>query len=96
MIKKRISALCLALTVIACVAASFTLMIIESDHDCNGEQCHICELISICRTAVHFFGAAVAVRLFLVCRIIDTPANNRYSGNKYRKYASLFKIKLLN
>jgi hypothetical protein len=94
--KKRIVAFCIALTVIACIAASVTLNVIESDHDCSGTHCHICELISICKTAVHFLATACAVRLFQMFRIIDTSGNNRYSGNKYRKYSSLFKIRLLN
>lgn len=34
---------------------------VEADHDCEGEECHICRTLELCEGILHQSGSAVAV-----------------------------------
>lgn len=65
--KRRLIALALAALFIAFAALSLTFMLIESDHDCDGADCPICEQIALLCSTLRM---AVAVIVTLLLSVI--------------------------
>lgn len=49
----------LSVLTIAMILASLSFIVIEADHDCHGEDCHICAAIFQCDNAFRNFGSIV-------------------------------------
>ncbi len=47
------------LSVSALVSAAFIAM--ETEHDCEGEECHVCECIEICEAILQQVGTALPI-----------------------------------
>lgn len=70
----RTAALILALVFALSVLFSLAFITIEADHDCIGEDCHICAVIALCRNILRtaaslLVTAAIAMAIF---RVADT------------------------
>lgn len=57
-----------AIAVLFCLAAlsSSLLILVEADHDCVGNDCEVCALISVCASAFKFLGTAAPLALYAV------------------------------
>ncbi len=51
--------LCALLVVSAFASAAFIAM--ETEHDCEGEECHVCEYIELCEAILQQVGTALPV-----------------------------------
>lgn len=82
---KESQTLALLLSVMLCLFMfiSAVFVISESDHDCIGEECHICVEIEACVSAVKSLGmvlvcaAAVLTVRFISAGAVSLPADNR-------------------
>jgi hypothetical protein len=67
---------------IALILLSSGFLITESDHDCPGEGCHVCEQLALCEAVLEyvafavalFFAAAASRRVFLRTAAASYPA----------------------
>ena len=65
MIKRnRLITSALAMAVVFVMLVSVCLIALEADHDCHGEDCPICEQISLCENTIRLGGIAAATALF--------------------------------
>ena len=94
---KTIAAFIMAVVIIAVMFSSAFFIAVKSEHDCTGEDCHVCASISVCKENLKTFsGKTVSVKtislgvFFILINIIiyviksffDTPVS--------------LKVKLLN
>jgi len=49
----------LSALIITMILASLSFIVLEADHDCHGENCHVCDLIIQCDNNVRYFGYLV-------------------------------------
>ncbi len=61
----RISALIMSVTMLGLMLLSFFFIAAEAGHECEGEDCHICECIKQCCNTVRRIGEG-AVRVIAV------------------------------
>ncbi|MCR5597005.1 MAG: hypothetical protein K6G19_02420 [Lachnospiraceae bacterium] len=62
--------LCVLLVVSTFASALFIAM--ETEHDCGGEECHICECIELCEAILQQVGTALPiVTAFLIFSVIS-------------------------
>lgn len=54
--KKRFAAAVLAVLVLVAITLALFIIVREADHDCTGEDCHICETLAICNGALKTLG----------------------------------------
>ena len=54
---KRVMTALLGAAVLFVVLFSSLYIILEADHDCCGEECHICETLENCQATLHQIGA---------------------------------------
>ncbi len=84
--QKRIFAAVMAAAVCLVMLFSAMYIIVESDHDCVGESCHICLQISFCTNALRklsFAVAAIAVAaalVFSICNVLLPPVDTGVYG----------------
>jgi hypothetical protein len=79
---KRMFARFLTVFVIALILLSSGFLITESDHDCPGEGCHVCEQLALCEAVLEcvafaaalFLAGAAARRVFLRAAAASYPA----------------------
>ena len=57
--KKRIAAILLAVTLLFVILCSAAFIAEEANHDCAGENCPICDQISVCQNILKTFSLAV-------------------------------------
>ena len=65
---KRVSAMLLACVLTAVMLFSVFFIALEADHDCSGEDCVICAVLSVCEQALHRlmgFGQTAASALLV-------------------------------
>ena len=89
-IRKRLAAVILAALVLFALMTSLFVIIHEADHDCIGENCPVCAVISICQSTLKTLGSvslavaavfaclrftASAVAVFRITPIIKTPVS---------------------
>lgn len=55
-----------AVLVIALVVVSLFYVVLEADHDCCGEGCHICEIIMLCSEMVRKIGICALLLLYVL------------------------------
>ncbi len=58
--KKRMIALTLCIVLCAVMAFSYAYIVLETEHDCTGEHCHICVELQICHSLIQNLSYAVA------------------------------------
>lgn len=93
---KRIMAAVVTAAMLIVVLLSGLYIILEADHDCSGEDCHICECLENCQAVIHQTGsapvsnAAVAVTLFFLASVCvcahgrthrETPVSDKVQLN---------------
>ena len=68
----RIQAYIICALLLGLMLFSLCFTAAEADHDCHGEDCHICEILEICHSVSRRMseGAAVAV---IVCAFAAVP-----------------------
>ena len=71
--RARIFALVLAIVLLLCITAAGAFIACEAGHDCCGDDCPICEAITICTGTLRLLGIAAAVSLAL-CFIVRNAA----------------------
>lgn len=91
---KKATAVILSLLMIVVVLFSAYIITVKADHDCEGEDCHICECVEICIGILQKLGfnASVAVSvcafsfitLFTVLMMEDIVLNDTPVTNKVR------------
>lgn len=74
---KRILCLLLALIVLLALLSAAAYIAAEGDHDCCGEDCPVCALLSLCSGILHQPGSpavaqAAAVLLVILSVLTDT------------------------
>ena len=57
--RKRQLALLTAIAVAIVILFSITFIALELDHDCVGDNCPICQQLSICNNTLHLLSAAI-------------------------------------
>ena len=50
-----------ALTMLSVVLLAGIFIVMEADHDCEGEYCPVCQCLEQCQNALHQISAAAAV-----------------------------------
>lgn len=58
-----------AIITVLCVLVAFCVPVFTSEHDCKGEDCEICALISLCRNLIITAGAAA---VFFTARALSS------------------------
>lgn len=71
--KRRLLAGVLALLVLLALLVSALYLIAEADHDCTGEDCHVCAQLRLCENLLRRF-AAVAVTAAALAVVCLAPA----------------------
>ena len=95
---KRILAGMLGLLLLVVLLFSTFYLALESDHDCCGEECHICATIEQCEAVLHVFHScqvtqvSMAAGLLLLCLILVRVAAQTYA----RKTPGSQKVQLNN
>ena len=87
-------AVCAALITLLCVLITFFIPVFAADHDCTGEDCAVCAVISVCKTLTVSSAAAV---IFAFSSVIGSAA----VGSGAAKFAAnrspvSLKVKLLS
>ncbi len=59
--KRRFAAAIRAALILVAVTASLFFIVHEADHDCIGEGCPICAVITVCQNTLKTLSAALAV-----------------------------------
>ncbi len=95
--KRRVLAGILALLVFCALTFSVSFIILEVDHDCAGDDCPVCAIITACVNAVKASGlcilsvAPVSVLFFALCFKLNREAVLREAST-----LTTLKIRLLN
>ncbi len=76
----RKAAVMLAAVVLFVYLGAFEFPVLEQDHECTGEDCHVCEMIELCEVLVNTFAGSmvVAVIAFATIFFIGPVINNIY------------------
>ena len=72
--KKRIASAALALALLFVLLCSACFIVLESGHDCAGEDCRICAQLGICETALHTLLLGVTA-----AGVLSVPADSAFS-----------------
>ncbi|MBQ6431170.1 MAG: hypothetical protein IJJ99_04775 [Oscillospiraceae bacterium] len=93
---RRFVAGILAVLVLFAVATLFVLAL-EADHDCIGEDCPVCAVISSCQKALKTLcGVMIAVASLFACRCFVAAFFSRLRAVCCDKTPIVLKVKLLN
>lgn len=94
---KKTFAIVLAVLLVFVMLLSHLFVIMEADHDCAGEECHICAVIAICQNTLKALGdALVAAAIVFACFCFTAPILTFYRATKYNETPISLKVKLLN
>jgi len=79
---KRLIAAAVAAAFLFGILIAGLFIIIEADHECEGEHCHVCECLEQCQAALHQIGFAPASGRsctipFLILLILALPCTDR-------------------
>lgn len=95
--KRRLAAVFLAAFILFAMTASLFVMAHEADHDCIGEGCSICAVISLCRNTLKALGGTlIAAALLFACLRFAAPILLPIRVSSYSKTPITLKVKLLN
>lgn len=64
---KKTSRLLICILLCISVLFAFASVAINEEHDCIGEECHICVEIQQCKTLLRNLSGAVALAAFALC-----------------------------
>ncbi len=59
--KRRFAAAILAALILVAATASLFIVVHEADHDCIGEGCPICAVVTVCQNTLKTLSVALAV-----------------------------------
>ena len=94
---RRVTLMVIAAFVLAAVTAPFFVMAHESDHDCTGDNCPVCALISICENTLEALGGAmIPAAAVLVCLSSAVYAVSSSRVTEFIETPVSLKVKLLN
>ena len=57
---RKIASVILALMMIVVVLFSSFIIAVKAEHECEGEQCHVCECIEVCIGILHKLGVKLS------------------------------------
>ncbi|MBR6049630.1 MAG: hypothetical protein IKP68_00320 [Clostridia bacterium] len=94
---RRFVAVIIAVLVIVAVMTSLFVVAHEADHDCVGEDCHVCAVIAACQTILKTLrDALVVAATALVCIAIAAPLVYLFRIRSSHTTPISLKDKLLN
>lgn len=95
--QKRAIALLLAAAVLLVTAFSLTVLVVEANHDCAGEDCAVCRLMDLCENNLRLLSAAMVLLALFVTALaaIRQRCALSVAHNSMRGPVQL-KVKLLN
>ena len=81
----------IASVLLAIVVASVFYIVIEADHDCHHEDCHVCECIMLCSRIVKAVGTAAALAAFssAACLLFHATLQQTSRGSVFLSLISL-------
>ena len=94
--KRRLSAVILTALVFAVVMTSLFVVAHGADHDCTGDNCPVCALISVCRNTLKTLADAAAVLAVLACVCAFSRAGCFCRAAAENKTPIQLKVKLLD
>lgn len=59
--KRRLTATVLCAIILMFISTTLIFMHLEADHDCTGEDCQICTVISECQVIINYIGKIIPV-----------------------------------
>ena len=76
----RKAAVMLAAVVLLVYLGAFEIPVLEQNHECTGEDCHVCEMIELCEGLVNTFAGSIAVAVIAYATVffIGSVINNGY------------------
>ena len=95
--KKRLAGVILAALILFALMTSLLIIIHEADHDCTGENCPVCAVISVCQNTLKTLGGipgAAALAFACFCFTASVIAFSRIIS--YKETPVSLKVKLLN
>ena len=94
---RRFAAIVIAALVIVAVMTSLFVVAHEADHDCVGEDCHVCAVIAVCQTILKTLrDALIVAATVLVCIAITAPIVCLFRIRSSHSTPISLKDKLLN
>jgi len=75
---KRLPAILLAVLLCAVLLSSLFFIILEADHDCSGEDCAVCAVLSLCQQLIHTLHQAAVIAALLA--VLRTGAGRKRSA----------------
>ncbi|MBR1798130.1 MAG: hypothetical protein IJ757_09030 [Clostridiales bacterium] len=81
--RRRIITGIITFLMIIFVLFGYFLVALESEHDCIGEECLICECIEQCESILINFGRSVALKLILAVPLIICLLKTLISITRY-------------
>lgn len=95
--KRRFAAAILAAFILVAVTASLFIVVHEADHDCIGEGCPICAVITLCQNTLKALGdALIAAALVFACFCFAASVMSFSRIATYNQTPISLKVKLLN
>ena len=67
---KRLLAGVLGILLLAVLLFSTFYLTLESDHDCCGEECHICATLEQCEAVLHVFHSCQVKQVFMAAGLL--------------------------
>ncbi len=93
--KNKSYARVLALLLIAVLLAACVFLAVESDHDCAGEDCHICALLRACENTLRALTPAALASAAVLLLSAAHPRPGRFASACGVTPVTL-KVRLLN
>ncbi len=94
---RRISAALLAALVLAAMMFSLFMIVCGTGHDCIGDNCLVCAVITLCRNTLKTLGdALIAVALLIACFCFTASVLSLSCIATYNLTPISLKVKLLN
>ncbi len=67
---RRLAAVIVGLTVVVAILFSAFYIVAEADHDCSGENCHICAVIRLAEDLLRGMGSGFTVQSYVLRRFV--------------------------
>lgn len=95
--QKRLAAVLLVVLVLVAMATSLFVLAHEADHDCVGEGCSVCAVISLCRNTLKALcGTLIAAATVFECLRFGSEATAAFRAFSSGETPITLKVKLLN
>ena len=94
---KRTVATVFAVLLVFVLLFSHLLILAEADHDCSGEDCPVCQILTIAEETLKGLSLLLClIALFTLQKPIVKSARSAFAGNLLSSTPILLKVKLTN